>query len=44
LLLLSLLLMYARIYLDAHTPLQVVLGFLLGLVFTITPNFIILYA
>lgn len=43
LLLLSLLLMYARIYLEAHTPLQTVLGFLLGLVFTLIPNFIILY-
>ena len=43
LLLLSLLLMYARIYLGAHTPLQTVLGFLLGLVFTLTPNIILLY-
>ncbi len=44
LLLLSLLLMYARIFLEAHTPLQVVLGYLLGLVFTLIPNFIIFYA
>ena len=43
LLLLSLLLMYARIYLGAHTPEQTVLGFLLGLVFTLTPNIIMLY-
>lgn len=43
LLLLSLLLMYARIYLGAHTPEQTVCGFLLGLVFTLTPNIILLY-
>jgi len=43
LLVLSLLLMYARIYLDAHTPAQTVAGFLLGLVFTLTPNIILLY-
>jgi len=44
LLLLVLLLMYARIYLGAHTPEQTVAGFLLGLIFTLTPNFILLYA
>lgn len=43
LLLLSLLLMYARLYLNAHTPMQVVCGFLLGVVFTLTPNIILLY-
>ena len=43
LLLLTLLLMYARIYLNAHTPTQTVCGFLLGLVFTLTPNIILLY-
>ena len=43
LLLLSLLLMYARIYLGAHTPLQTVCGFLLGLIMTLTPNIILLY-
>ena len=43
LLVLALLLMYARIYLEAHTPAQVVCGFLLGLVFTLTPNIILLY-
>ena len=43
LLLLSLLLMYARIYLEAHTPAQVVCGYLLGLVFTLTPNIILSY-
>ena len=43
LLLLSLLLMYARIYLGAHTPEQTVVGFLLGLIFMLTPNIILLY-
>lgn len=43
LLVLSLLLMYARLYLNAHTSTQVVAGFLLGLVFTLTPNIILLY-
>ena len=43
-LLLSLLLMYARLYLQAHTPLQVVCGYLLGLVCTFLPNLIIIYA
>lgn len=36
----ALLLMYARLYLDAHTPLQVVCGWLLGLVMTFIPNLI----
>lgn len=39
-LLLSLLLMYARIYLKAHSSLQVVCGYLLGLVCTFLPNLI----
>ena len=43
-LVLSLLLMYARIYLKAHTPMQVVCGYLLGLVFTFVPNVIMMYA
>ncbi len=33
----SLLLMYARLYLDAHTPLQVVCGYLLGTMATFIP-------
>lgn len=41
---LSLLLMYARLYLNAHTPMQVVGGFLLGLVMTFIPNLIYCYA
>lgn len=41
---LVLLLMFARVYLGAHTPLQTVAGFLLGLLFTLTPNYILLYA
>ena len=43
-LVLSLLLMYSRIYLKAHTPMQVVCGYLLGLVFTFIPNLIMIYA
>ena len=39
--LLSLLLMYARLFLNAHTPLQVVCGFLLGLTCTFIPNYLI---
>ena len=39
-----LLLMYARLYLDAHTPLQVVCGLLLGLLMTFIPNLIYCYA
>ena len=44
LLVVSLLLMYARLYLDAHTPMQVVCGFLLGLLATFAPNLIMTYA
>lgn len=44
LLVVSLLLMYARLYLDAHTPMQVVCGFLLGLLATFVPNLIMTYA
>jgi beta-lactamase regulating signal transducer with metallopeptidase domain len=43
-LIVSLLLMYARLYLNAHTPLQVVCGYILGIVCTFTPNLIIYYA
>lgn len=43
-LLLSLFLMYARLYLKAHTPLQVVCGFLLGLLCTFIPTLIVTYA
>lgn len=39
-LLVSLLLMYARLYLDAHTPTQVVAGYGLGLVLTSIPYLI----
>lgn len=40
----ALLLMYARLYINAHTPLQVVCGFLLGLILTFTPTLIFAYA
>jgi membrane-associated phospholipid phosphatase len=40
----SLILMYARLYLHAHTPLQVVCGLLLGILSTFIPNLIIYYA
>jgi membrane-associated phospholipid phosphatase len=40
----SLILMYARLYLHAHTPLQVVCGLLLGILSTFIPNLIIHYA
>ena len=40
----SLILMYARLYLHAHTPLQVVCGFLLGILSTFIPNLIVHYA
>lgn len=40
----ALLLMYARLYLNAHTPLQVICGFLLGLLCTFIPSLIITYA
>ncbi len=36
----ALLLMYARLYLNAHTPLQVVCGWLLGMIMTLLPNLI----
>lgn len=35
----ALLLMYARLYLNAHTPLQVVAGYLLGLILCALPMF-----
>ena len=41
---LSLLLMYARLYLDAHTPMQVVCGYLLGILCTFIPNWIVYHA
>ena len=41
---LSLLVMYARLHLNAHTPLQVVCGYLLGILCTFLPNLIIYYA
>ena len=44
LLLATLLLMYARIYLEVHTPLQVVCGMLVGLVSTFVPTMIMIYA
>ena len=44
LLVVSLLLMYARLYLNAHTPMQVICGFLLGLLATFLPNLIMTYA
>ena len=40
---LILLLMYARLWLNAHTPGQVICGLLLGLAFTLIPNLIIYY-
>ena len=43
-LVISLMLMYARLYLNAHTPMQVVCGFLLGLLCTFIPTFIMAYA
>lgn len=44
LLMAALLLMYARLYTEAHTSLQVVTGFLLGLLCTFLPNLIVYYA
>lgn len=41
---LSLLLMYARLYLNAHTPMQVICGFILGLLSTFIPTLIMTYA
>lgn len=43
-LLVALILMYARLYLQAHTALQVVCGLLLGLLCTFIPNLITCYA
>lgn len=43
-LLVALILMYARLYLDAHTPLQVVAGFILGILCTFLPTLIIAHA
>ena len=43
-LIVSLLLMYARLYLNAHTPMQVVCGYILGLLCTFIPNLIIFHA
>lgn len=40
---LSLLLMYARVYLDAHTPAQVCAGWLLGMTCTFLPYFLYSY-
>lgn len=40
---LTLLLMYTRLYLQAHTSTQVVTGWLLGLVCTLLPNIVIAY-
>lgn len=37
----ALLLMYARLYLQAHTPLQVVAGYLMGILMTFVPTYII---
>lgn len=37
----SLILMYARIYLKAHTPLQTVIGFLLGLIITFSYSLLV---
>ena len=37
---LALVLMYARLYLDAHKPMQVVCGWLLGIAMTFVPNMI----
>lgn len=44
LLVLAWLLMLSRIYLEAHTPLQTVCGFLLGLIMVLIPNLIIFFA
>ena len=43
-LLIALMLMYARLYLNAHTPMQVVCGFILGLLSTFIPTLIMTYA
>lgn len=39
----TLLLMYARLYVRAHNSMQVVAGFLLGLAMTLLPNLIMMY-
>lgn len=44
LLVVALLLMYARLYLNAHTPLQVVCGLMLGISCTFIPSWIITHA
>lgn len=38
---LALALMHARLYLNAHTPMQVIVGFLLGIIMTFTPIYLI---
>lgn len=43
LMVLALILMYARIYLRAHDSLQVIAGFLLGLILTLVPNCLLSY-
>jgi membrane-associated phospholipid phosphatase len=43
-LIVALTLMFARLYLNAHTPMQVVAGFLLGLLCTFIPNLILFHA
>ena len=43
-LLLSLLLMCARIYLNAHTPMQVICGYILGIICTFIPNLVVYHA
>lgn len=43
-LIISLLLMYARLFMHAHTPTQVVVGYVLGICFTFLPNLIIHHA
>lgn len=40
-LIMALLLMYARVYIEAHTPQQTVAGFLLGLIISFIPQFIL---
>ena len=43
-LIVALLLMYARLYLNAHTPMQVICGFILGVLSTFIPTLIMTYA
>ncbi len=40
-LVLALLLMYARLYLNAHTPMQVTTGFIIGIIMTFVPTYLI---